>query len=107
MGNNNATGAPQFVADYCNGARSGNLLPEVTTIQAAPALDEGGNWIDVRYGPISLTGDYHIGATLARTRTGAPVAAARPDATSTGSRGRSRCSRYVRTAAPMRGRRCS
>jgi len=63
VGNNNATGGPQFVSDYCNGSRSGNLLPEVTTIQAAPALDEGGNWIDVRYGPISLTGNYHIGAS--------------------------------------------
>jgi hypothetical protein len=62
-GNNNSSAAPQLVSAYCNGARSPRLLADVTTLQAAPALDEGGNWIDVRYGPISLTGDYHIGST--------------------------------------------
>jgi hypothetical protein len=49
-----------IVGEYCNGARSARLSPEPTTLQAAPALDEGGNWIDVRFGPISLTGDYHL-----------------------------------------------
>jgi hypothetical protein len=60
---------PAFSSTYCNGARSARLLPEVTTLQTAPALDEGGNWIDVRYGPITLTradgsffGNYHIQA---------------------------------------------
>ena len=62
-GSSNTAAAPQFLSPYCNGARSANLFPEITTLQAAPALDEGGNWIDVRYGPISLTGNYHIGAT--------------------------------------------
>ncbi len=76
-GNNNLAGSPQFAADYCNGARSGRLLPEVTTLQIAPALDEGGNWIDVRYGPISLTGDYHIGGASA-ARSNANAAAAPP-----------------------------
>ena len=28
---------------------------------ALPALDEGGNaWIDVRFGPLDVRGDYHI-----------------------------------------------
>jgi hypothetical protein len=47
----------------------------ITTLQAAPALDEGGNWIDVRYGPISLTGDYHI-ANNSQARSNANAAAA-------------------------------
>ena len=62
-GSNNTSADPQFAAGYCNGARSLLLVPGITTLQPAPALDEGGNWIDVRYGPISLAGDYHIGAT--------------------------------------------
>jgi len=28
-----------------------------------PALDEGGNWIDVRWGPLTQMGDYHLSAT--------------------------------------------
>ena len=60
---------PGFVAEYFNGARNSIVLPEVTTgIQAPPALDEGGNFIDVIFGPLSLTdpatglpfGDYHL-----------------------------------------------
>ena len=46
-------------------------MPEITsTIQAQPAFDEGGNFIDVRFGPLSLNvdvtaapnspSDYHI-----------------------------------------------
>ncbi|MCB2183361.1 MAG: hypothetical protein KQH63_15110 [Desulfobulbaceae bacterium] len=60
---------PLFVSEYVNGDRGWLVLPEVTTgIQAAPALDEGGNFIDVRFGPLTLWnpvsgalfGDYHI-----------------------------------------------
>jgi hypothetical protein len=58
---------PRFASAYCNTARSMRLIAEVTTLQTAPALDEGGNWIDVRFGPITLTkadgsffGNYHI-----------------------------------------------
>jgi hypothetical protein len=50
-----------IVGEYCNGARSLRLIPDITTIQAVPALDEGGNFVDVRFGPITLTGDYHLG----------------------------------------------
>jgi hypothetical protein len=53
-------------------------VPGVTTLQAVPALDEGGNWIEVRYGPITLTtgnnltfyGNYHISGTSAAINTG-------------------------------------
>jgi hypothetical protein len=40
------------------------LQPEITTgLQAAPALDEGGNYIDVHYGPLSPVGNYHLVGT--------------------------------------------
>ncbi len=61
---------PLFVAEYVNGNRQSTIfLPESkTAIQAPPALDEGGNFIRLRYGPLSQTlldgitlrGDYHI-----------------------------------------------
>lgn len=60
---------PRFVREYFNGDRNKILIPEVTTaIQTAPAFDEGGNFIDARFGPLSLTnpqsglefGDYHL-----------------------------------------------
>jgi hypothetical protein len=46
---------PQFVAEYVNGNRESTIaLPEATTaIQAPPAFDEGGNFIRLRYGPLS------------------------------------------------------
>ncbi len=58
----NVAADPQFVAGYVNGDRGATItLPEVTTALAtAPAFDEGGNYIDVHYGPLTLTGDYHL-----------------------------------------------
>jgi len=64
------TGAadPAFVAEYVNAGRNTTTnLPE-GTISAPPALDEGGNFIRLRYGPLTLVdtvsglllGDYHI-----------------------------------------------
>jgi len=59
-----------FVASYYNGDRGQTLIqPETTTVAApVPAFDEGGNFIDVRFGPLTLWlpgttdlfGDYHI-----------------------------------------------
>ncbi|MEN6534372.1 MAG: choice-of-anchor Q domain-containing protein [Bryobacteraceae bacterium] len=51
-----------FVTPYFNGARGTTLaLPEVTTaLQAPPAFDEGGNFIRLRFGPLSLVGNYHL-----------------------------------------------
>ena len=61
-GATNFSADPLFVDEYLNGARNQVLDPEITTaIQAAPAFDEGGNFIDVRFGPLTATGNYHLG----------------------------------------------
>jgi hypothetical protein len=69
-----------FVAEYTNGARNAIQQVEIkSAIQIQPALDEGGNFIDVRFGPLTrvletldattpvpivmsseLIGDYHL-----------------------------------------------
>jgi len=54
---------PQFILPYFNGAR-GQTIQQVeltTNLATQPAFDEGGNYIDVRYGPLTPSGDYHIG----------------------------------------------
>lgn len=65
----NSTANPTFLQAYCNVARfvapgifDGTPGPQepFTMMQAAGTLDEGGNWVEVRYGPLSLSGDYHI-----------------------------------------------
>jgi large repetitive protein len=66
------------VAEYVNGSPGQTIvMPETTTsLATAAALDEGGNFIDVRFGPLTLTnavatdecpvvgscllGDYHL-----------------------------------------------
>ncbi|MFZ3018001.1 MAG: hypothetical protein WA056_06055 [Gallionella sp.] len=52
----NSSTAPGFVAEYFNGDRGQTIQqPELTTaIATAGAFDEGGNWITVRFGPLSL-----------------------------------------------------
>lgn len=69
------TGAadPVFVSEYVNGSRNTTtlILEGTTSMQAPPAFDEGGNFIRLRYGPLTqvdsttgaLFGDYHIQAT--------------------------------------------
>jgi hypothetical protein len=99
-GNSNRSGGATagLVKQYCNGARMvAPGIPDVTPpipafqMQVAGAEDEGGNWIDVRYGPLSLNaevavngtypanGDYHImsGSPAANTpvNTGSPTGA--------------------------------
>jgi hypothetical protein len=58
----NIASDPEFVFPYFNGNRQQAIaIPEPTTgIQAQPAFDEGGNFISVRFGPLTLSGDYHI-----------------------------------------------
>lgn len=54
----NVQGDAAFVSPYCNGARAGAgpMFP-------LPAVDEAGaTWIDVRFGPLKVLGDYHIGS---------------------------------------------
>jgi len=66
----NISADPDFLSEYVNGAKNQIIIPETTTIQAAPAFDEGGNFIDVRFGPLTLIdpatnlpfGDYHLAA---------------------------------------------
>ncbi|MGI9333345.1 MAG: choice-of-anchor Q domain-containing protein, partial [Gammaproteobacteria bacterium] len=72
---NNLLANVGFVSDYVNGDRGQTIqMPEVnSSIEAQPAFDEGGNFIDVRFGPLSLNvdldgndggiqkPDYHIG----------------------------------------------
>ena len=79
-GNPDPTVSPNFLAGYFNGSRGQTvIIPEFTTIiSTAAAVDEGGNMIDVAYGPLTLDGgsnavtpglandgipdsDYHIG----------------------------------------------
>jgi hypothetical protein len=45
-----------FIADYANGGREESItLPDFSSsIEAVPAFDEGGNFVDVRFGPLSL-----------------------------------------------------
>ncbi len=46
---------PAFANPYLNGSPSFVPAPaEFQTILVAPALDEGGNWIDARYAPLSI-----------------------------------------------------
>ncbi len=67
----NITGDPDFDGGYCNGSRA---LSTPGPMLASAALGEGGNFVDVRYGPLthafpvnSATSiwDYHIGAASA------------------------------------------
>lgn len=53
---------PAFIAGYFNGDRWQTIvMPETTTsLAAAPAFDEGGNYIDVSFGPLTPSGDYHL-----------------------------------------------
>jgi hypothetical protein len=75
--NGNITGDPAFVRPYFNGSRDALVIAEFKTLQTAGAFDEGGNFIQVAFGPLSLvdytaTGpelanlfDYHIQAVSA------------------------------------------
>jgi len=70
--NGNVTGDPGFVSGYFNGGRGNLDITEFTTLQTAGAFDEGGNFIQVTYGPLSLIDsgtnallDYHVGAGAA------------------------------------------
>ena len=60
----NITGDPAFVLGYLNGPRDAVNFPAGVTPQTAGAFDEGGNFIQVTYGPLTLDGyDYHITAS--------------------------------------------
>lgn len=53
---------PAFISPYFNGARN-QVDPAVpTSMTTAAAMDEGGNYIDAQYGPLTPMGDYHLRA---------------------------------------------
>jgi len=73
-----------FANSYLNGSPFLEPTPlEFQTIKVAPALDEGGNWIDVRYAPLSINdvdgldnaidvpSDYHLQPTSIAVDAGA------------------------------------
>ena len=60
---NNSSADPDFVFEYSNGGRGTTRLPgEPTTAITVPAaFDEGGNFIQIRFGPLTQgDSDYHI-----------------------------------------------
>jgi FtsP/CotA-like multicopper oxidase with cupredoxin domain/uncharacterized protein (DUF2141 family) len=55
----NTTAAPAFNLSYFNGTAGVVLVEDrQTPIAAAAAIDEGGNFIDIQFGPLFLAGDY-------------------------------------------------
>jgi len=58
----NTPADPLFAASYFNSGASLLNIPENSTPLTSAATDEGGNFIDVRFAPLTLTGDYHIDA---------------------------------------------
>ncbi|MBZ0106436.1 MAG: hypothetical protein K8H84_12500 [Sulfuricella denitrificans] len=71
---------PAFIAGYVNGQPGQTVQqPEFTTaITTAPAFDEGGNWIDVRFGPLTPSGNYHLNAGSPAINRGTQVQCATP-----------------------------
>jgi hypothetical protein len=77
-GASNVSGAPRFVSSYFNGPSDLPAVPGNTVPLTGAAGDEGGNFIDVRFGPLSLVnpatgalyGDLHLGPASAATNTG-------------------------------------
>jgi len=77
----NRQGDPDFLSEYCNGARS---LSTPGPMKVTAAFGEGGNLLDVRYGPLTQepvldwsleTGlwDYHVGAASDGLNNGATI----------------------------------
>ena len=49
-----------FIDPYFNGNSGLTAIPEDSTPLTAAALDEGGNFIDIRFNQLTPVGDYHI-----------------------------------------------
>ncbi|MCU7812237.1 MAG: hypothetical protein KZQ77_13510, partial [Candidatus Thiodiazotropha sp. (ex Notomyrtea botanica)] len=80
------TGDAGFVNGYFNTSRDGFLFPEFKTLATAGAFDEGGNFLQVAFGPLSLVEldgvvgnaegplfDYHLTAASAAINNGGNV----------------------------------
>jgi hypothetical protein len=99
----NSATPPNFVSQYCDGSRtppefgaSGWAVPPgisdatvpnpVFNLTPVATVDEGNNWINLRWGPLSLLnpvtntvlGDYRLSASLDSTVAGIPVAQPHP-----------------------------
>jgi hypothetical protein len=62
----NITGDPVFVNPYYNGSRDALNIPEFTTLATAAAFDEGTNFIQIAFGPITLIDYSQPGADLSK-----------------------------------------
>jgi hypothetical protein len=62
-----------FEIPYFNGSSGLTAQPEDSTPLTAAATDEGGNFIDIRFAPLTLQGDYHIRGDSAAIDEGANV----------------------------------
>jgi len=79
----NLSADPQFVAEYFNGARGVTVAQTepTTALQVPAAFDEGGNWIRVGFGPLTLAdtttlaplGNYRITSTSPAVDQGRPL----------------------------------
>ncbi len=89
-GNGNRSGNPRLADQYCNGSRVVPELPavlnppSVKNLQVAATIDEGNNYVNLRYGPLYLVnpatgtvfGNYHIaGAASSAYDTGTAAGA--------------------------------
>ena len=58
----NTSDDPLFILDYFNGTDGTGIqqgeFTTISSISVQPAFDEGGNFIEVRYGPLSPVGNY-------------------------------------------------
>lgn len=79
--NGNLAADPAFVLGYFNGGRGTTVTPgqETTALAAPAAFDEGGNFIQVRFGPlttVTTTGaisNYHLSTTSPAINSGTAV----------------------------------
>jgi large repetitive protein len=83
---NNSINDPLLAGAYFNGARGIPIVGEITVIQTAVAVDEGGNAIDVAFGPLAYTGAY-TDAVLWGPNGGIGVLALNPGSSGGGSGG--------------------
>ncbi len=94
----NSSGDPQLLGLYCNGSRVTPEFaavinpPSIKAMQAVATVDEGNNYVNVRYGPLSLVkptnsagsgyaafGDYHIANTSPARNTASSAGAPNHD----------------------------
>ena len=69
-----------FMSAYVNNGKGQLVLQEPkTSIDTVAAFDEGGNFIDVHFGPLELTGDYHLAPGAVAIDAGLTIPSVRTD----------------------------